>query len=745
MIDNQTASQSNMPSQNDRDTTAASDTNNKETTKDDNQKLDPKPDATTNQNDGDDDNQKNESSTLSTAFTISFDEDSASNSKKLFGIRDSIRKFAPPKPHTIEKPRQPKNDGQENSYMSIESAPAGGCQAGVTLRRDNNNSCRSSGRRSDSSRQSNISESAAFLIDKMLNCKQGESLSSICLNSSEKAQKDNKSRSKLAHSSGDILDDEVDFCEERSDNGTYIVGTDPESEAARRKIDELFGVVKAPQMNNINDSREQKKAPAAIARASRQPKNKPSINCDRQEHFSRLATGRHSSRSSSLSRQELASNSHRPRSASRQSRNSSCDRATKLPVSRHERVTTHSNRPSSHRNVSDGDTRSSRSSLHNDMEITNSDTPSMNNPSMKFNRAFALRRARLGLAEPVPSARISSTPNAAAGGNGNEFVESPTTSPRRNIGAKYGHTSNSAPQNLSRSDGGRFSLRMKNKLVPNRLAAGYYESGFVSQQQQQGVANESHLSRVSSSSKMSRPSQSSLGSHLNPVHSTSSATNQSGDELELMSPSRLRGLNTKSNGSLRKDQQADPETDGWDYCNDRLNYSFGLETISYKRQIESNRTCNSAGKRGSSGQLGALDCLVISAISTLSVKIRSSVCDLMVEHAKRLPSENETRLIVEEILPQLTANSTRPKSPTSIEEIDQSLYFDLAQALKNLKKVEQMVDVMKLISNQMDDPPISNDSKSPTSNRVKASKKTLATAEGSDSNPNSETNSSSPV
>jgi len=73
----------------------------------------------------------------------------------------------------------------------------------------------------------------------------------------------------------------------------------------------------------------------------------------------------------------------------------------------------------------------------------------------------------------------------------------------------------------------------------------------------------------------------------------------------------------------------------------------------------------------------------------------------MVEHAKRLPSDNETRLIVEEILPQLSADSARPKSPTSIEEIDQSVYFELAQTLKNLKKLEQMVEVIRMISNQM--------------------------------------------
>uniref|UniRef100_A0A6G1SFM7 Uncharacterized protein n=1 Tax=Aceria tosichella TaxID=561515 RepID=A0A6G1SFM7_9ACAR len=719
--DQSTAPQPNKSSPNDPETREIGDTNKETTTKD--EESEPSSNNIKGNESKQDDDPKNESSTLSTAFTISFEDDAPSNSKKLFGIRDSIRKFAPPKPHTIEKPRPPKSDGHENSYTSLESGRSSYHQARQTFRRDTYSSCRSSGRKSDSSRHSNISESAAFLIDKMLNCKQGESLSSICLESGEKVQKDKKTRSKagggtplpvgkLAHSSGDILlDDEIDFCEEKSDNGTYIVGTDPESDAARRKIDELFGVVKAAEASLMasgkTSGKEVSKPPVPTSRASRKLDEKTPINRGRQEHINRLATGRHSSRSSSSSRQELASTSHRPRSTTRHSRNSSCERSSKLPnTSRHKRATSHSSRQSSNRDVSEGDTRSSRSSFHNDTEVTNSEIPSANNQSIKFNRAFALRRARLGLGEVTPTNRITSTPSS----NGQDF-ESLITSPRRNINlSRYGHQSSSggggggggASQNLSRSDGGRFSLRMKNNPVPSRLIAGANESGRASQQ---GPIIDSYLSRLSSSNKFQRcPAQpSQTAAHQNLNHSANALPYQSSDELEPTSPSRFRRSNAKSSSS-RKEQQCEFDIDSWDYCNEKLNYSFGMESENFK-MVQGNGTCNSAGRRGSASQMGALDCLVISAISTLSVKIRSSVCDLMVEHAKRLPSENETRLIVEEILPQLTSNSSRPKSPTSIEEIDQSLYFDLAQTLKNLKKVEQMVDVMKSISNQIIDSP----------------------------------------
>lgn len=668
--------------------------------------------------------EQDDSSTFSTAFTISFgDDDSASNR---LSIKDSIRKFAPPKPNTIERPRQSKSDQcQDNSLTSIESAPSGLSKHFV--RKGCSSSSRSSSRRSTSSRHSNISESAAFLIDKMLNFKQDEKGSE---SKQDKSIKRNKSSlnsfhdrkvssgtgNKMTHSSDDILDSEIDFPEDKSDNGTYIVGADPESDAARKKIDELFGVVKAAEASVIADAAMGSHTPRKIPGPKYTNSSRLSRTIDKKpEHINTT-----SSRSSSSSRNEnsvTTTQEHQPRGSSRHSRNSSCDRTPRPNHqginNRPKRSISQSSRHSSNKELSDGDTRSSRSSLHNETERNISQDNSLSNlPSMKFNRAFALRRARLGLGEPARGPIYQSNPNQDI-----EHVQpnnAINSSQRRhqinsNTYKATNQTSSSGSANFSRDDGGRYSLRMKNSIIPNKLNL-LATSSSSNRSAQHSVLLDGYISKVSGTSKTTSaytnvlPHQEQAHSPRNAskqsaVHNPS-AINQSSDELEPMSPSRYRSLAMVSR--LQKKTPSELESDSENYS--KFNYSLSGTSEIYDNSgnhLSDARACSSADRRGSALNLGALDSLVISAISGLSLKIRHSVCDVLVEHAKKLPVENETRLIVEEILPQLTADTSSSKSPTSIEEIDQSLYFDLAKTLKNLKKVEQMVDVITLISNQL--------------------------------------------
>lgn len=643
--------------------------------------------------------QRNDSSTFSTAFTISF-EDETSATKKL-GIKDSIRKFAPPKPHTIEKPRQTKGDQcQDHSLVSIESAPAGYPKQSDLTRGSDLNSSRSSSRRSNSSRHSNISESAAFLIDRMLKGKENnpESTNPIkqleTVKSPPKSKKDLHSR-KTGQSNANILDNEIDFIEDRSDNGTYIVGTDPESEAARKKIDELFGVVKAAEASVIADSANRMQRPdqmTASARKSRAIDKKPS-NRGGQEHLSRL-NYRNSSRSSSSSRQE--NSTVEQLSKTRNSRNSSYDRHSKVHVPRPRRSASQSSRQSSNKELSDIDTRSSRSSLHHDADEISVDNSASNHPNMKFNRAFALRRARLGLGEPVRVSSSQDPVNNMSSSHRRHQINSNTY--KANHGA-------SSSASFCRDDGGRFSLRTKNYVPPGRLSTAQQGSNRLSQH---STLIDNYIGKVSSAKLSSEPipeTQIRNASTKHLVHPCTSTAMpyQSGDELDTtMIPSKYMQL--LKAGRLQRKGLTEMESDTDSY-NQRLNYSLNdYETTNYNMIGSELRAASSfGGKRNNSNlQLGALDSLVISAISSLSLKIRQSICDVMIDQAKRLPVENETRLIVEEILPQITTGS---KSPTSIEEIDQSLYFDLARTLKNLKKVEQMVDVINLISNQISSSP----------------------------------------
>lgn len=663
--------------------------------------------------------QKNDSSTFSTAFTISFEDDS---NKKL-GIKDSIRKFAPPKPHTIEKQRQAKAD-QENSLMSIESAPGGFTKHSSPIFY----SSRSSSRKSNSSsRHSNVSESAAFLIERMLNFKPTERepsnqnragsiekrIKSPLMQDRSKASQPKRT---TAHSSDGILESAVENCEEKSDNGTYVVGADPETDAARKKIDELFGVVKAAEASVLAESasRNQRLLDTKVTSSSRQSRaaDKNPLNRERQEHINRLA--RNSSRSSSSSRHEgsqVNPSGQQSKMSSHRSRNSSCDRSQKPNhKSKPRRAASQSSRQSSNKELSDCDTRSSRSSLHNEVmdEVHLEDNSPTNYPSMKFNRAFALRRARLGLGEPIR------TPQNQIMSQDSDIVNKISSSQKRHqintntYRASQNQSSSSA--SFCRDDGGRFSLRMKQN---NPLSSRVNHNTSNNRTPLNNAALESYTSKIAESkicvsTSINGPSSESSQVRNLPqrhalalsAHATTGMAYQSGDELDAtLSPNRYRYL--QKTGRLNKAGGLVETDDDAEVYSNRFNYSTGADQDFMSYSMNESRASTSSGRRENTLQLGALDSLVISAISSLSLKIRQSVCEVLVEQAKKLPVENETRLIVEEIMPQLTATSSNSKSPTSVEEIDQSLYFDLAKTLKNLKKVEQMVEVIALISNQL--------------------------------------------
>lgn len=611
---------------------------------------------------------------------------------------------------------------------------------------------RSSERKSNSiMHSSNISDSAAFLIDKMLNppnmqqsnpVKENTSLPPLSPRSRatkepHKPSTENNGRNH-ASASGKTLrtaadsmqhDGDVDFCEDRSDNGTYIVGADPESEAARKKIDELFGVVRAAEQSVIADSvSRQLNGEHDNSRRSRASDKKP-ISRERQERINRLARRATSaSRSSSSSRHDNSSGEHQPVTGSRGSRNSSCDRTSKPNyANRPRRSTSQSSRHSSARDQSENDTRSSRSSLHMENELNTNDNQISSHPSMKFNRAFALRRARLGLGEPSrivpPASQIQNQENEPSHNHNTS-----QRGPQLNSTPSYRTSQQSTGSvNFSRDDGGRFSLRMRNHIGPNRISAGISD-----RPSQHNSVLEGLINRVTSGGNKppNNPTQyRNFASKQNQQYSSavsSTVPNQSSDEQETLSPSRYRTVIK----SIRPPKKALSELDQDEGSPlGRLNYSAGNEHHESVFRYDSTSRAGSSGAGAIGGgghtystlQLGALDSLVISAISSLSLKIRHSVCDVLIEQAKKLPDDNETRLVVEEILPQLVAPSSGPKSPTSIEEIDQSLYFDLAKTLKNLKKVEQMVDVINLISNQL----TSSSPSPPSSSSIPLSNSTL--------------------
>lgn len=591
------------------------------------------------------------------AFTITFDDDKG---PKRFGIRDSIRKFAPPKPHTIEKPRPQKNsqDGTCDSIEFMSSGP-GSMQY-----------------HSDHSQQklSKVSDSAKFLIDRMLNCKN--------------QPPSNETDSAAGESASQALKCSIEFSDDKSDNGTYVIGADPESDAARSKIDELFGVMKSAEASLLAEAATYGKtcstnkpvdhASGRLTSHSSNIENNDILGTRRNQDRVGRTRAQGSSSTSCSSQQE---NEHQTR-ASRRSRNSSVDRASRVHTQhRPKRSISQASRNSSQRDPSDGDTRSSLSSLQNFSERPPPVVTVPSQPSMRFNRTVALRRARLGLGDPIVGAHAPvATPVAS------DRLMSPLSAQgrqRSSHGSQRPAGSEHSSTSFSRDDGGRFSLRTKGFTPSARYSsnsARQYQPGSVSSRYQ-GPSVKSHQLAYTIGSGNFRQSRVVDATNVSP------SMNVNLDDRSLLADSVL--------------DQTDPQESDSDSTAHRLQYT-SLNTFD-KLNVGSPSRKPIADK--SSLDMGgfqygnALDSLVVSAISSLSSRLSHSVCDVLVEQARKLPRDNEVRVIVEETIPQLMMDSGSPKSAALIDR--PLVCNDLSRTLKNLRKIEQMVDVIGLISSQL--------------------------------------------
>lgn len=694
-----------------------------------------------------------------TAFTISFDDDdyNLGFSKKL-GIRDSIKKYAPPKifnkPPTRAKSRDQESLHQmshqsENSLMSIESAPGN-----LLLKTPNRNSRSSFDRhnrqrhsQSATSKQSipnNISDSAAFLIDKMLN------LNNL---KQQTSNQDTKSHD---------FDAEVDLSEEKSDNGTYIVGSDRESQVARQKIDILFGVeskIGAEQTMDLHDIYDKSKSkglhpPNDGSYSNGRSEERSGLSQERQNRIDRLA--RNPIRSSSTTRHEnqgSATSSHQPRASSRQSNQNRSSRRSVSQSSKHSESSLkgHSQTRQSGRvsplQLNNMTVPASDHQLPSDFNMTTPTCDNVNDvqisgpPEMKLNRAFALRRARLGLGEPIRQVEQLLQEQTAC--------QSLIISPRRSHQTQqanngYGQSRNQASAggsssgNFSRDDGGRFSLRMRNNQIPLRSPSGsttnsnlvYRSSQHASyHHDQQSRGYNSSISAARSPAHNYQQTSSSgsaiyLNYQQNPDLDSSMDSNLlshgSNHQRFNLSSNHHRNLLQNNNNKTASHHQThfqkrspsdlhESSDLGDNYYQQQHHHHHHYSTqnpdyepSSLNHQNLSQLTTPSRSERAGS-RFGALDNLVISAISGLSIKLRQSICDLLMENAKRLPVDNDTRSTVEEILPQLSADSVcnNGRSPTNLEDIDHSPHLELSKTLRNLKNMEQMVEVISLINDKL--------------------------------------------
>ena len=625
------------------------------------------------------------------AFTISFDDDVNDERKKTLAIGDSIRKFAPRK--TFERHRRNSKPPSTHSNQSpteiheprslpimSDTAPKSGPPA-------------------------QLSDSAVFLIQRMF----------------ESEQSANK--------------DEEDL---KSEAGTYTLESDCKNvdlERARKMIDNVFGVEDYVEshaacfIGSIPGSPRSSRSNSCHKVRSNLPKEiqRPQIPSLQDETRSRTFT-RSKPRRGSLQEQVLAHSpdsdavtaferayslrskvSASPRkpipnpkiekerrdsiSSSKSGLSSKTIEVKNAAVINHVRrgsgnETTRSPRPQRRQTDRDYFTRSeqfsesvsSGSGSGGPAAECASGTPT----GLKLNRAFALRRARLGIETPGVPLNLTDEKQKKNQDNKN----------RKNI---------RADTSLSRSDGGRFSLRVsktsgKPPLPSSHPASPEKRSQDLRKQVQLNssrslrAASESNQACLSpSSSSSSIPNQYvQRSSSFGPQSSARSSQRKpecSERSMRAMTPMQMtrRMFSVRPHqqqqytDSVRNKQQANvapikrsPETCAPSQMTTSLNEQISDQPVIQRRHL-----------------LSSLDNLVVSAILQLSGKLRFGMREWLDQEKVKHAPGSETRLMIDEILPQVSnMNAGLGESASASENLSK----DLSSILKNLKKVEQSLE-----------------------------------------------------
>lgn len=115
---------------------------------------------------------------------------------------------------------------------------------------------------------------------------------------------------------------------------------------------------------------------------------------------------------------------------------------------------------------------------------------------------------------------------------------------------------------------------------------------------------------------------------------------------------------------------------------------FGQLSTSSTPQPTANFNLNNSNSKS----LSALDYLVLSAVHQLSFKLRCKLRTILDVEKNKYPFDNENRILIEELLPQVNVAEYR-NSETSEKTISR----DLSNVLKNLKRIEQSLEVINLL------------------------------------------------
>lgn len=347
--------------------------------------------------------------------------------------------------------------------------------------------------------------------------------------------------------------------------------------------------------------------------------------------------------------------------------------------------------------VSDLSTSTEPSSLSSQYSKGKSDTA----PPMRLNRAFALRRARLGIESDSATTIINKK-------DSKENIKQLSSSTKNN--------SHLNPSQLSRQDGGRFSLRLPRKCTTKsnektgskckenkRNSATSNKNGHRRIESDPGKTN-IHWKKmdiindtVNSDLEVSKIPICSPSNRLQSFHR--SASFNGAEELlcakdnnitdnslqkKIGRPNKL--VKTSTISKLRKQNGLETAralgiSPGWQHSSLE---EKGSDKLSQGKGSPQQQSLNKK-------ELSALDSLVISAIHQLSIKLRTGARCLLEKERQKHAEKSDIRLMIEEILPQVVEKKSSSHN-------EGNLTRDLSSILKNLKRVEQSLEVLSSLA-----------------------------------------------
>lgn len=672
----------------------------------------------------DQDSSSTNSSPAAMAFTVAFENEVSTPRKKL-GIRDSISKFAPTKAE---------GDGRITFQKSSKSEPSPKKFSGSSAPRTRS-LCSQLDSREFHEQSSKIKEPASFLIKKMLN---GDSI-----------ERDGDQKENIQ--GGELPDD-------KSEAGTYTVETehtDCDVEEARKKIDEVFGVIQlsssvVTSYSSSTTSSSIKQIPCLSSRLKQAPL-KNSISPKQKGVVEPSPQWNKVNKNSARSKRRLPTPPSENVGSSEcvQPLNQSMQRVKKppeqpsTPERRRAKVASSPKSPGKSKPLSSLKSPGSAGSVTNNLSAVSTDRPTSCKEDSSRPRSSDSRSE--GSKSPHSNAQWHKVPWNLSGSDldldhsksENNSVLSDTSTEPSSHSSHSGRTKlEQGPQmRLNRA----FALRRarleaesvkrgkENKALPGgqKPLRKTKLSGSTSTLKEEGNRLNFRLAPAIAKPILGRPGVKSSGPMLDTLNRKTDV--KTGHRRIESDPGKgipvwkTDGKFTTSTETARKTLTVALSVDSGNQSLQSFHRSVSCSVMNEAEGPRSNLICNSISQRdfplnliknldhsAMSGsqivtsqnieeyqsrshqnkEITALDCLVISAIHQLSTKLWVNTKVILDKERKKFPKDSDSWLMIDEVLPQ---------APLSETPEDGDLTKDLSSILKNLKRVEQGLEVLSSV------------------------------------------------